>query len=129
MQQTKYIPQGSHVGPRIFNIFLNDLLYFLEGLCQITNYDDHDINVIKNDLELASEVAIQWIKDNFMKANASKCLTLCVSRTINPPILQLCIDDVVIRNESHVKLVGSTLTNDYLLTIPSQKCANKLAIK
>ncbi len=25
-----------------------------------------------NDLELASEVAIQWFKDNFMKANDSK---------------------------------------------------------
>ncbi len=59
--------QGSQAGTRIFNIFLNDLFYFLEGLCQTTNYDDdnslasidHNINVIKKDLELASEVAIQ----------------------------------------------------------------------
>ncbi len=27
---------------------------------------DHDINVIKMDLELVSEVAIQWFKDNFI---------------------------------------------------------------
>ncbi len=49
--------------------------YFLEGLYQTTNYADdnslafieHDINVIKKDLELASEVAIHWFKDSFMK--------------------------------------------------------------
>ncbi len=97
----------------IFNIFLNDLFYFLEGLFQ-TNYSDHnslisidqDINVIKKDLELASEVAIQWFKDNFMKANASKFQALCASRVINPPILELCIDGVVIRSELHVKLLA-----------------------
>ncbi len=53
-----------------------------------------------------SEVAIQWFKDNFMKANASKFQALCVSRDINPPILELCIDGVVIRSELHVKLLG-----------------------
>ncbi len=61
------VSQRSQAGPCIFNIFLNDLFYYLEGLCQTTNYVDdnsltaidHDINVIKTDLELASEVAIQ----------------------------------------------------------------------
>ncbi len=38
-----------------------------------------------------------------MKANASKFQALCVSKDLNPPILELCIDGVVIRNESHVK--------------------------
>ncbi len=108
------VPQGSPAGPCIFNIFLNNLFYFLEDLCQITNYADdnslasidHDSNVIKKDLELASEVDIQWFKDNFMKANASKFQALCVGRDINPSILELCIDAVVIRSELHVKLLG-----------------------
>ncbi len=49
---------------------------------------------------------MQWFKDNFMKANASKFQALCVSRDINPPILELCIDGVVIRSELHLKLLG-----------------------
>ncbi len=49
---------------------------------------------------------MQLFKDNFMKANASKFQALCVNRDINPPILELCIDGVVIRSELHVKLLG-----------------------
>ncbi len=48
--------QGSQAGPHIFNIYFNDLFYFLEGLCQTINYaDDNSLtsidmtfNVIKN---------------------------------------------------------------------------------
>ncbi len=61
------VPWVSHVVSCIFNIFLNDWFYFLEDLCQTTNYADdkslvaidHDISAIKKDLELASEIAIQ----------------------------------------------------------------------
>ncbi len=50
------------------------MLYFIEALCQTINYADDnslakidsDINVIKAELEVASGVAIQWFKDNFM---------------------------------------------------------------
>ncbi len=108
------VPRESRAGPHIFNTFKNDLFYFLESLCQTTIYADdnslasidHDINVIKKDLELASEVAIKWFKDNFMKANASIFQALCASRDTNTPILELCIDGVVIRSELHVKLLG-----------------------
>ncbi len=106
--------QGTQADPRILNIFLNEIFYFLEGIFKSTNYADdnsvafidNDINVIKKDLELASEVTIQWFKDNFMKANVSKFQALCVSRDINHAILELCIDGVVIRSELHVKLLG-----------------------
>ncbi len=68
---------------------------------------DIDINVIKSNLELALEVAIQYFKDRFIKANASTFQALFASRDINPPILDLCIDGVVIRSEPHVKRLGA----------------------
>ncbi len=51
------------------------MFYFIEALCQTINYADDnslaktfnsDINVIKVELEVASRVAIQWFKENFM---------------------------------------------------------------
>ncbi len=64
----------SQAGHCIFNIFLNEMFYFIEALCQTINYADDisfakidsDINVIKAELEVASGVAIQWFKEHFM---------------------------------------------------------------
>ncbi len=45
------VQQGYQAGPRIFNIFLNDLFYFLEGLRQTTNYaDDNSLASIDYDI-------------------------------------------------------------------------------
>ncbi len=86
------VPQGSQTVPHIFNIFLNDMFYFIEALYQTINYADDnslakidsDINVIKAELEVVSGVVIQWFKENFMKANTSKFQVLHISKAVNP---------------------------------------------
>ena len=73
------IPQGSILGPLIFNIFLCDLFYFLEGVAVASYADDttpYTANK-KNDLVIKeidhfSEVLFKWFDFNCMKLNSGK---------------------------------------------------------
>ncbi len=118
------VPHGSQAGPRIFNIFLNDMFYFIEALCQtINNADDNslaindsDINVIRAEHEVAPGVDIQWFKESFMQGNASKFQALCVSKAVNPLVLELFIDGIIVRSEPRVKLFGFHIDQSFTFT-------------
>ncbi len=79
---TKGAPQGSIMGPFVYNIFTNDLLLQLEKHMHgsVFNYADDNtvlacddtITGVNSKLEELSRVLIEWFTQNFMQANASK---------------------------------------------------------
>ena len=74
------VPQGSVLGPLLFNIYINDLFLLLEQT-DISNYADDttlhacDSNVkeLLRRLEHDSKLAIEWFENNYMKLNPEKC--------------------------------------------------------
>ena len=74
------VPQGSILGPLLFNIFIADMFYFIEDIGIINYADDTTLfshgavtNNVLQSLEEKSIKLFNWFKDNNLKGNPDKC--------------------------------------------------------
>ena len=103
------VPQGSILGPLLFNIFLCDMFFELSET-EFASYADDNTPYVEGDnidevikkLENDSIRLFKWFSDNQMKANKDKCHL--VTSTNNKVFMK--IDDIEIESTSSEKLLG-----------------------
>ena len=106
------VPQGSHLGPVLFNVFINDLtdnfktcrylMYADDVKIFNTINSDQDAMLLQDDLRLLTE----WCEQNHMHLNIKKCHVVSFSRRLSTLTFNYQINSEVLNRVTSTNDLG-----------------------
>ena len=114
----KGTPQGSKLGPVLYNYLCNDLLYYLP-INSLVNYaDDNTIIGISDSPKSLGENLTNtlnklqyWYRQNGMQPNPDKYQSIVLSRNSNNSDCEIFVENTNIPISDEVTLLGCTIDN------------------
>ena len=127
------VPQGSILGPLLFNIYINDLFLFSDNF-EIANYADDcspfefsgSIEDVISKLEKDSNILIKWYESNYLKPNPDKWHQLL---SVLREDTSIKISNDLISNSTDEKILGVSFDNKLNFNIHITKLCKKAAHK
>ena len=130
----KGVPQGSILGPAIFNVFINDIFIAIKDGTLFNYADDNSVLVDGDDrpsviakIQSNSKELMTWCSSNEMEANPSK-FQLMLSGDDRP--VTVTIDDgACIESEKSVRLLGIDLDSDLKFNVQVKRMVRNASLQ